>query len=391
MIPISGIKQLDDRGLPGLFLYFLQIEESASAELSLPELVGRLRNRLGDACRNQFDERLFQVGYTDQQFDEGALQRYTVRRQRWFQVTTGFPRLLEPDLPAGVVEVKFSVALADCAPHGASARGRDVCPVGSEFMSVDSHEFSAFLAQLHARVSDRSTEVTGDLGEEVLGVAFREAAFTQVVLEMLEDLGQVSGAEDCFFEKLVGRQKVRVNGWNFEEDDAQLDVVTTILRDPDSPPDSARSELFRVARQASYLIPVAGRGFHKEVEPASDVFAMLQRVHEVIGRVERVRLIVLVDGTAVNPSGLEVDLDGVEVRIDVWDHQRLFRAQTSGFRTNQSPSTSRSGLVSRSLALRFHRRQQTTEHISQSFPAHFSTTCITSSDPDFWNSTSALF
>ena len=197
-------------------------------------------------------------------------------------------------------------------------------------MSIDSHELSAFLAQLHARVSERSTEVTGDPGEEVLGAAFREAAFTQVVLEMLEDLGQVSGAEDCFFEKLVGRQKVRVNGWNFEEDDAQLDVVTTILREPDSPPTVPRGELLRAVRQSSYLIPVAGREFHKEVEPASDVFAMLQRVHEVMDRIKRVRLIVLVDGTAVDPSGLEVDLDGVEVQIDVWDHQRLFRAQASG-------------------------------------------------------------
>ena len=197
-------------------------------------------------------------------------------------------------------------------------------------MSVDSHELSAFLAQLHARVSDRSTEVTGDPGEEVLGAAFREAAFTQVVLEMLEDLGQVSGAEDCFFEKLVGRQKVRVNGWNFEEDDAQLDIVTTILREPDSSPTVPRGELLRAARQASYLIPVAAREFHKEVEPASDVFAMLQRVHEVIDRIEQVRLIVLVDGTAVDPGGLEVDLDGVEIRIDVWDHQRLFLAQASG-------------------------------------------------------------
>ena len=123
VIPISGVKQLDDRGLPGLFLYFLQVEESASAELSLPELVGRLRNRLDDACRNQLDERLFQVGYTDQQFDEGTLQRYTVRRQRWFQVTTGFPRLLEPDLPAGVVDVRFSVALAHCAPHERAREG----------------------------------------------------------------------------------------------------------------------------------------------------------------------------------------------------------------------------------------------------------------------------
>ena len=31
VIPISGVKQLDDRGLPSLFLYFLQVEESASA------------------------------------------------------------------------------------------------------------------------------------------------------------------------------------------------------------------------------------------------------------------------------------------------------------------------------------------------------------------------
>ena len=116
-IRISGVKQLDDRGLPGLFLYFVQVEESATAELSLPELIGRLRDRLDEGGRGQLEERLLRVGYTDEQFEDGSSQRYTVRRERWFRVTAGFPRLLESDLPSGVVDVAFSIAVTACEPH----------------------------------------------------------------------------------------------------------------------------------------------------------------------------------------------------------------------------------------------------------------------------------
>ena len=110
--------------------------------------------------------------------------------------------------------------------------------------------------------------------------AFREEGFTQVVLEILEDLGQTSGAEVCFFEKLVGRGKVRVNGWHFEEDEAQLDIVATIFRDTDQPCSLARSDVQRAIKQAAHLWDVAERGFHEEMEPASDAFAMLQRIHQ---------------------------------------------------------------------------------------------------------------
>ena len=90
-------------------------------------------------------------------------------------------------------------------------------------MSTENKELSAFLEQLRARVSDKCSEVTGEPGQEAMTAAFREEGFTQVVLEILEDLGQISGAQPCFFKKSVGRRKVRVNGWNFEEDEAQLD------------------------------------------------------------------------------------------------------------------------------------------------------------------------
>ncbi len=115
-IRISNVKQLDDRGLPMLLLFLLQVEESASAELSLPELVDRLRTRLNEACRRELDDSLFRAGYSDQQFVDAAPCRYTMRRERWFHVAGDFPRLLEPDLPDGVVEVRFTVDLTACLP-----------------------------------------------------------------------------------------------------------------------------------------------------------------------------------------------------------------------------------------------------------------------------------
>ena len=125
-IPFSNIKQLDDRGLPMLLIYLLQVEESSTAPLSLPQLVKTLKDRFEERCRNLFDEKLFDIGYTEEQFAEEVTPRYAIRRERWFHVAKGFPRLLEPDLPPGIIDVKFSVNLAACLPY--ESQREDVIP-----------------------------------------------------------------------------------------------------------------------------------------------------------------------------------------------------------------------------------------------------------------------
>ena len=197
-------------------------------------------------------------------------------------------------------------------------------------MRDESAELPVFLSELRARVSDKCVEVSGAPGEEEQTAAFREEGFTHVLLETLEDLGQIVGSEACFFEKIVGRAKVRVNGWYWDEEEAQLDIFATIFRDAEEALNLAKGDIQKAVRQAAHLLEAARRRFHEQLEPASDAYGMLQRIHEVQGLIERVRIVVLADGIAADPGSVELALEGVDFKIDVWDHRRLYRAQASG-------------------------------------------------------------
>jgi hypothetical protein len=65
------------------------------------------------------------------------------------------------------------------------------------------------------------------------------------------------------------------------------------------------------------------------MEPASSAFDMMQRFHESQTDIDRARVIVIADGLVGDTGSVQAQLDGIDVRIDVWDLQRLFRADSS--------------------------------------------------------------
>ena len=118
---VSNIKQLDPLGTSALYLYFLMLEEGEAGNESLPELIDTIRGQLGGPARQVFDEACFAAGYRGRQRAEYETPRYTIRREQFFEVGEGFPRLLESMLPEGITGVRYEVSLPLCTPYTVEA------------------------------------------------------------------------------------------------------------------------------------------------------------------------------------------------------------------------------------------------------------------------------
>ena len=196
-------------------------------------------------------------------------------------------------------------------------------------MSTDQERVGEFIANLRSRVNDRAIEAAEDESGAV-PMGFREEAFTAVVLEMLEDLGQVSGGDICHFDRRLGRGIGKLNAWNVDEENGQVDLFTTIFRGLENPTNINATDLSQAIRRAAHVYAEAHSGIHEQMEPASPDYDMMQRLHEVWPSITRLRVIVIADGTAADLGKVDFDTKRLEVRVEVWDLRRLFRLSASG-------------------------------------------------------------
>ena len=196
-------------------------------------------------------------------------------------------------------------------------------------MLTDSARFAEYLGILKNRVIQASLELP-ESADQVAPIGFRENAFTAVALEILEDLGQLQDAELCYLDRRFGRAIGKCNGWCVDEDTGQLNIVTTVFNGTESPRNVNATALTTAAARAARVVLEARAGRHQGMEPASSTFDMMLRFHELQGEVSRLRVVVITDGIAANPRSSDLSTAELEVTLDVWDIQRLYRAESSG-------------------------------------------------------------
>ncbi len=122
-VAISSEHQMDSRGIDGLFLHVVEIAEAMDGvadALTITEMAGRIRSSIGarDAITiDLFDARLFATGFD--WADDYSDRRWIRGCEHFFNVRDGFPRITPWVLPAGVVNVRYSISLPDCEPFRA--------------------------------------------------------------------------------------------------------------------------------------------------------------------------------------------------------------------------------------------------------------------------------
>ena len=192
-------------------------------------------------------------------------------------------------------------------------------------------EFNDYLAIFNDRVREnRLGEV--DSGDDVSPMSPRELGFTDVFLQILEDIGQLPGLERAYFEKKLGRANGKLNAYGFSEADSRADLVVTIYHDDDG--DAVRTvaggNITAATKKALHVFRAAETPVHKRMEPSSATYDMMERLHEVHAETTAVRVFVLVCGRVKKLPDFEQPEDLPQVAVEVWDLERLFRADSSG-------------------------------------------------------------
>ena len=113
---INSERQLDDAGLDALAIAHIAVGINRDAGIKLPDIVDQIRKDLGDgAAREDFDGKLFEVGYFDKDVVHYLDDGYTERSMDFYRVGPGFPRIIETDLPLGLGKVRYDVEASACA------------------------------------------------------------------------------------------------------------------------------------------------------------------------------------------------------------------------------------------------------------------------------------
>jgi hypothetical protein len=115
VLRISSERQLDDTGVPVLYLFHLSLDVRQGDGQTLPEAVAATREALAESgAASVFEDRLLTVGYTAAHEPHYQGTNYTVREFNYFHVDEEFPRITEADLVPGVGDVRYSVTVAEC-------------------------------------------------------------------------------------------------------------------------------------------------------------------------------------------------------------------------------------------------------------------------------------
>jgi hypothetical protein len=130
VVRIASERQLDDTGIPALFLHVVVLDEREVEDASpaggenLPGIVDSLRQRLNseEQAAETFEDLLLDAGYLRVDVPRYESRRFTIRGEKTFHVRRGFPRMIEKDMSVGIGDVSYSLSLAACEPFAEPTR-----------------------------------------------------------------------------------------------------------------------------------------------------------------------------------------------------------------------------------------------------------------------------
>lgn len=177
---------------------------------------------------------------------------------------------------------------------------------------------------------DRIKEEIHEADDEGTMLVSKHQGFTAVGLEILQELGQASDFDLVYFEKKIGRGIARSDGFYYAEHDGRLELIATVCDGAESLESVPGAELDKAARGAlHYFQSCARQDLYKPMEQSSDEFHMTKSICGIHKDITALRIIVLTDGIAKRLPQ-EVTVEGIQITVDVWDVERLHRAQLSG-------------------------------------------------------------
>lgn len=182
------------------------------------------------------------------------------------------------------------------------------------------------MTHLEQFAHDLHQEVVARAGDET-SPQMREDAFTELVLELLNEHNEADGADVCYHAS-GGRGRIpaaKVNAWSLSGDGATLDLFVALFHgssNVETVPRGTVADHFKLLRG---FLRRAREGFHVQLEESHESFEAARRIHEAADTLTTVRLFLLTDCVVRSADIEQEQLAGLEVRYVLWDLEKLSR------------------------------------------------------------------
>jgi hypothetical protein len=189
---------------------------------------------------------------------------------------------------------------------------------------AEDRDLATFARTFSQEVKDRA------LGDAT-GAEFTENAFVEIVTDHLAEIGMLDNPVVCFHQGRFGTGGIRLNGYAIPDDGERLDLIVAICDGEPEQRTVPTADISRIAGQAARAIQAAARGIHEQMERASDAYAMMRRIAELLSDgVREARVFVLTDGVSAARAINPLQAGEVSVSFEIYDLRRLMRTMATG-------------------------------------------------------------
>ena len=169
--------------------------------------------------------------------------------------------------------------------------------------------------------------------------AYKENAFTSIIVEKLSEGAILESPTVCYHEFVKGNLLAKINAFSLPDEDTRLDLVVTDYHSENEIVKINASEIDKRFAQATRFLQAALSNGQDSVDPSSEAFSMMRQIGEAKKNIDRVNIILISNAVSVVRKDVisKKELGDITVYQEVWDLERL-RRFSSGV-SQQEPIT----------------------------------------------------
>jgi len=162
--------------------------------------------------------------------------------------------------------------------------------------------------------------------------AFKENAFTHILLADLEAAGILEAPTACYFANTATRLPFKVNGYSFPEEEARLDIVVADFRPDGASQKVTAADCDRSFKQALRFLSIAIEEGPTAADTGHEEHVMLREIFEKKLAFDRVQLILITNAQTVQrrEKARREEMGRYQIGYQIWDLERLSRFRSSG-------------------------------------------------------------
>jgi len=153
-----------------------------------------------------------------------------------------------------------------------------------------------------------------------------EDFFTSIMLEYLEEAGEVSDSIMCPFRS----HGLQLNAYSIAEDYSTLDIFVSIYSDDEVPKSVSRTDIDASIKRGIQLYHKAINDLYTSFQKDNDTYEFAITLHDHKDEIKNVKICALTNGLVKPIDFKNITIGGAEVAFSIWDIDRLYRCVMSG-------------------------------------------------------------